>query len=276
MARRSSAKNEMQDSSLPEKQRARRRFIGASILALGAMILLPLALESEPRQSLGTIDVSIPKREDLGRRAQYWPDTAYRQTVATTTRNDQPGLFTRDEDAAEAFDDNRFNPGGGQPAAPAPSTGAAELPDRTVKNVNTDKTVKSGQSDKTESNGSANRAADTKPVSPEPKKLAAIKPPAPEIKAPPMPERRTDRNQIDAASPSGYVVQIGAFSSVKGANAQVRRAKSLGFTAYTERIKTAKGVRIRVRVGPYLNRGLADDARQRLRKQGIETALIAP
>lgn len=272
MARRSSAKNEMQDTSLPEKQRARRRFIGASILALGAMILLPLALESEPRQSLGTIDVSIPKREDLGRRAQYWPDTAYRQTVVANTRSDQPGLFTRDEEAADAFDDNRFNPGGAPSAAPA-APPAAELPDRTVKNVNTDKSATTEKSDKT---GSAPGAAESKPATAEPKKLAAVKPPAATIKAPPMPERRTDRNQIKAASPSGYVVQIGAFSSVKGANAQVRRAKSLGFTAYTERIKTAKGVRIRVRVGPYLNRSLADEARERLRKQGIETALIAP
>ncbi len=91
-----------------------------------------------------------------------------------------------------------------------------------------------------------------------------------------MPERRTDPNQIKAASPSGYVVQIGAFSSSKGARAQVKRAKALGFKAYTQRITTSKGVRIRVRIGPYLNRALANDVREKLRKKGIETALIAP
>ncbi|MGH1359974.1 MAG: SPOR domain-containing protein [Burkholderiaceae bacterium] len=265
MARRPSAKNEMQDSSLPEKQRARWRFIGATILALFAMILLPLALESEPRQAIGSIDVSIPKREDLGRRAQYWPDAAYRQTAIVADQGDQPGLFTRTDSTAPALDDNRFNPDGVAALQEKPQATAAVLAERSVKTVDADK-------------------PDTNPVSQKPAtdknskplKLAVAKPPAAELKAPPMPERRTDPNQIKAASPSGYVVQIGAFSSSKGARAQVKRAKALGFKAYTQRITTSKGVRIRVRIGPYLNRALANDVREKLRKKGIETALIAP
>jgi len=242
MAKRSSAKNEMQDPALPQKQQARWRFIGASLLALFAVVLLPLALESEPRQSMANVEVSIPDRESLGRQTAYWPDTSFSRPVTVPAGAEKTGLFTSDD--TPPADANRFNPGG----APA---------DRTIAPVD------------------AQAQAPVAEATPE--VVAKATPTASEAaKPPPMPERRTDRNQLDAASPSGYVVQIGAFSSNKGARAQVNRARELGFKAYTERITTKKGDRIRVRVGPYLDRVQANQAREKLRDKGIDTALIAP
>jgi len=241
MAKRSGAKNEMQDPALPQKQQARWRFIGASILALVAIVLLPLALESEPRQSMANVQVSIPDREDLGRQTAYWPDNSFKRPVVAQAGGDKNGLFTRQEPLK--VDANRFNPGGA-PAA------RAILP----------------------VDAQASESAPAKPTV-----VAKVSPPKVSVpKAPPMPERRTDRNQLQSASPSGYVVQIGAFSSRKGARAQVKRARELGFKAYTERITTKKGDRIRVRVGPYLDRIQANKARGKLRDKGIDTALIAP
>lgn len=244
MVKRSGAKNEMQDPALPQKQQARWRFIGASILALTAIVLLPLALESEPRQSMANVEVSIPDREDLGRQTAYWPDRSFKRPVVAQAGDHKNGLFTRQEPLK--VDANRFNPGGA-PAA------------RAILPVDA-------------------QASESAPaVQAKPEVIAKVSPPkvsAP--KAPPMPERRTDRNKLQAASPSGYVVQIGAFSSRKGARAQVKRAKDLGFKAYTERITTKKGDRIRVRVGPYLDRIQANKARAKLRDKGIDTALIAP
>ena len=258
MAKRSSAKNEMQDPALPQKQQARWRFIGATILALFAVVLLPLALESEPRQSMANVEVSIPNREDLGRQTAYWPDTNFKRTVATAASTDRPGLFTREE--VPAVDANRFNPSGA-PAARAvvPVDAQANAPAKT----------------------STNAPASEPPAAPSskaaPEVLAKAAPAKASLpKPPPMPARRTDPNKLDAASPSGYVVQIGAFSSSKGARAQVKRARELGFKAYTQRIKTKKGDRIRVRVGPYLDRIQANKAREKLRAKGIDTALIAP
>ena len=251
MAKRSTAKNEQQDPSLPQKQRARRRFIGASLLALAAIVLLPLALESEPRQAIGGIDVSIPSREDFGRRTQYWPDTSYRRAAATPEEGERSGLFTRPASEAPQLDANRFNPTGTTPAPEAAADAGKAEADRAVVPVQA--------SEKPVITANAAAAVDKASKAP-----------------PPMPERRTDRNNVEAASPSGYVVQIGAFSSRKGASAQVRRARELGFDAYTEKITTKKGVRIRVRIGPYLNRDQANVTRDKLRTEGVETALIAP
>ncbi len=254
MAKRSSAKNEMQDPALPQKQQARWRFIGATILALFAVVLLPLALESEPRQSMANVDVSIPNREDLGRQTAYWPDTSFKKTVAAPAGAERPGLFTRQE--MPAVDANRFNPGGA-PAA------------RAVVPVDAQADKRPDAVTKTSAEAPAARQA--------PEVLAKAAPPKASVpKPPPMPERRTNPNKLEAASPSGYVVQIGAFSSGKGARAQVKRARELGFKAYTQRIKTKKGDRIRVRVGPYLDRTQANKAREKLRAKGIDTALIAP
>lgn len=253
MAKRSTAKIEQQDPSLPQKQRARRRFIGAGLLALAAIVLLPLALESEPRQAIGGIDVSIPSREDFGRRTQYWPDTSYRQAAATPDEGERSGLFTRAASEAPKLDANRFNPSGSTPVAEEAADGKTDKADADRKIV----PVQASEKPVLSANAAAAIAKETK---------------AP----PPMPERRTDRNKVEAASPSGYVVQIGAFSSRKGASAQVKRARALGFDAYTEKITTKKGVRIRVRIGPYLNRDQANVAREKLRTKGIETALIAP
>jgi DedD protein len=63
---------------------------------------------------------------------------------------------------------------------------------------------------------------------------------------------------------------------MRGAKAQVARGSKLGFKPYTEKVKTSRGDRIRVRVGPYLTKKQATQARARLRAAGIDTALIAP
>ena len=65
MARRSPPRNELQDPSLPQRQRARWRVIGAAVLALAAVVMLPLALDSEPKQSLSDVAIQIPERSLL-------------------------------------------------------------------------------------------------------------------------------------------------------------------------------------------------------------------
>lgn len=65
MATRSSpAKNSAAlDPALPQKKRARRRLVGAAAIALAAAIVLPLVLDSEPRQVRDDVEVSIPSRD---------------------------------------------------------------------------------------------------------------------------------------------------------------------------------------------------------------------
>jgi DedD protein len=62
MARRNLSEGGAIDPTLSQKKRARRRLIGAAVVALAAAITLPLVLDSEPRQSLPDVEVRIPPR----------------------------------------------------------------------------------------------------------------------------------------------------------------------------------------------------------------------
>lgn len=337
MAKLTSARNEPQDPSLPQKQRARWRFIGATVLALGAMIVLPLALESEPRRPLTDLSVTIPDRAELGRQNQAWPDVAYRSDAAGRAGDgeDRPGLFTRDEPAGAGSDSSVAGESpvdlertiatvtaggtavataavsslagvaatGSESRTPPVSDPAREIVStRDASKVATSAASGSKAADAAAGEGKAAdaKAADAKAAqakSAQAKetpataaesgaakpanldggtRLAQLDQKAATASAPPMPERRTDRNQAGSASPGGFVVQIGAFSSRKGATAQLDRARKLGFKPYSEPFKTREGEIIRVRVGPFLNRSQADEARAKLRRSGIETTLIAP
>jgi len=48
------------DPMLPEKQRARRRLVGAIVLVLAAILILPLVLDSHPKPSTSDIAIDIP------------------------------------------------------------------------------------------------------------------------------------------------------------------------------------------------------------------------
>jgi DedD protein len=51
------------DPALPQKKSARRRIIGAAAFFLAAAIILPIVLDSEPRQVRDDIQVRIPSRD---------------------------------------------------------------------------------------------------------------------------------------------------------------------------------------------------------------------
>ncbi|HRA78622.1 MAG TPA: SPOR domain-containing protein [Burkholderiaceae bacterium] len=51
------------DPALTQKKRARRRLVGALVLGLAAAIVLPLVLDSEPRQAITDVQIEIPPRE---------------------------------------------------------------------------------------------------------------------------------------------------------------------------------------------------------------------
>lgn len=54
------------DADLQLKKRARRRLVGATALALLAVIVLPMVMDREPRPSTPDIQVRIPSQESTG------------------------------------------------------------------------------------------------------------------------------------------------------------------------------------------------------------------
>lgn len=76
---------------------------------------------------------------------------------------------------------------------------------------------------------------------------------------------------------SGYMVQVGSFTSISRANIIKGKLEKKGFNAF---ILTASlpelGIRYRVRVGGYETRSNADDAAKKFKEMGMPTLIISP
>lgn len=76
---------------------------------------------------------------------------------------------------------------------------------------------------------------------------------------------------VPAASGTGFAVQLAAFSKSADANALRDKLRAAGFSAFTEAVATDKGTLTRVRVGPVLNRGEADQLKAQVKsKVGLD------
>jgi DedD protein len=251
-ARSSSGKSKASlDPALPQKKRARRRLVGAAAVCLAAAIVLPLVLDSEPRQIRGDVQVRIPSRD-----------------TPLADRNDESPRPDADQSQADA----------GAAVGSDPAAGAGRR--------SADGADASGErnAQATEDSGTPGSTAAAREV---PAPDAATRGPAPaepKVAAKTAPGRAADdpiarlaqAKDAGAAKGEGYLVQIGAFSSAKGASEQVERAGKAGHKAFTERVMTAQGERIRVRVGPFATRDAAEQARAKLRSAGLESVLVAP
>lgn len=96
------------------------------------------------------------------------------------------------------------------------------------------------------------------PVKVEPAKPATT----PVAKPEPLPAKPAN------AAGTGFVVQIGAFSSAPDALAQRDALRKAGFNAFTDSVPGPNGTLTRVRVGPVMNRAEADALKAKLKAAG--------
>ena len=64
------------DADLQLKKRARRRLVGATALALLAVIVLPMVMDREPKPPVQDIQVRIPSQDATGLAAKMLPNKA--------------------------------------------------------------------------------------------------------------------------------------------------------------------------------------------------------
>lgn len=84
--------------------------------------------------------------------------------------------------------------------------------------------------------------------------------------------KSTEAGSVDKpVSAEAYVAQVGAYSNMGTAKQELKRLKKWGFRAYTEK----SGDKIRVRVGPYADRGKAEKAGHLLEKHGLHPVIIS-
>jgi hypothetical protein len=89
---------------------------------------------------------------------------------------------------------------------------------------------------------------------------------------------RAGRDSLPAVSapPSGFAVQVGAFSSSEAARAMKTKLEAGGYASYVAAGAASQDRRWRVRVGPFSSRDAADRAAERLeRGEGLSTWVVS-
>ena len=80
----------------------------------------------------------------------------------------------------------------------------------------------------------------------------------------------------DAPKESGrFVVQVGAFAENDAARSMRLKVEKLGMKTYVQVAETTAGKRIRVRVGPYVSKDEAEQAKSKLTAGGFPAVLLA-
>jgi DedD protein len=241
----------MLDPTLPEKQRARRRLVGALALVAAAVIILPMVLDSHPKPVTDDISIDIPARP-----AAPLPKTSH-----------------NDATVGGAVDSSADTQAGVAPDGPAtaPDNAAAVASKSDLK---PDLKPDSKQTSKPVATQAQAKAAaaqpEAKPVAPPPAATTAqagkppVEAPAPATAATPKPNT--------PASPAGsrFVVQIGTFDDDTTAQGWVTKLKTAGVPAYIEHRKQADGTtRTLLRAGPFADRAAASAALVKVRQAGL-------
>ena len=77
-----------------------------------------------------------------------------------------------------------------------------------------------------------------------------------------------------AVSGTSYAVQVASFRSRKNAIKLRDKLRDKSFRSFVEAIRTEKGIRYRVRVGPEINRTAAEKTRQKIKQQFKLSGLV--
>jgi DedD protein len=252
------------------RRRARRRLVGAALLALVAAVSLPLMFEKEPPPMGDEVDIRIPPVDKtpfdpkpITGAAKEGTKDAGKASLGTV---DAPKLITQAPAAVVA----------------AASTAAAVVatPEKSPTPV-MDAAPKAAEKTQ-EIAKTAPQVLIEKPA----EKKAPEK--APEKIAEKATEKTTEPTKAaDATKPADadgpktdpvagdYVVQLIAVRDTNSAMKALARARELGYkTAYREKLDVNNGTVTRVRVGPYKDKAFAEKIRNKLATQEFEAVVV--
>ncbi len=287
------------------RRRARRRLVGAIVLALSAAVFVPMLLESEPKPLGEDVSVKIPP-VDNGKFVNKLSARSGSDAAKAPARGEPARVESPKQDAPKA------EPMKAEPAAsePAPSSSPVPAP-ANAPPLSSGTVAAPAAADAATAPPKRSLAdAEQKVLLPSAKAPTAVTPPvmkAPAVSAPPAataqppkaegpkaestrpepakaeavkPEQVKTEAAKDAAKPaadaSGFSVQLAAFSDDKGANSLSNKLKKAGYAAYTEPLTTSSGTKLwRVRVGPFATRDAAGAVRDKLKGDGY-SGIVAP
>jgi DedD protein len=229
--------------------RSRRRLIGAVVLVVIGVIGFPLVFETQPRPIPVDIPIEIPRKEGVPPLAMPSAKVAAPVASAPATAPSAPAVATRSAPAkpvaAQAVEE--VIAPGRPPAAvsslpvltPAPPVKAAEK------------------------SASAPVKTAAKPVVP-----------AESDKAKALLEGSSSAKADSPKEAGRFVVQVGAFAENDAARNTRLKVEKLGLKTYVQVAETPAGKRIRVRVGPYVSKEEAEQAKTKLTAGGFPAVLL--
>ena len=234
------------------RKRARRRLVGAIMLVLAAVIVLP-AIFDEPKGGSEKQEIAI------------------NLPAAKSNRND---LALKEEPASSEFsgmDDEA------SPELPGKSKTGSQYHDEFSGMSNDQKRIPiPGIKPKFDRRpvAVASEVKNSAVVN----TAAAVSAPAPApapASTPASPSAAASSVSVPADAAKAFVVQLGAFSDQTKAKQQQANLSSSGFKAYTETLKVDHNEVTRVRIGPFTTRSAAEAELKKLKKIGLD-GVVAP
>ena len=234
------------DPTLPEKQRARRRLVGAIALVIAAVVVLPMVLDSHPKPVTDDIAIDIPSRpanmparasdDAADTQAGVAPDSASSPATAVTPLASNPDAADAGMAAQSATSAKRASPQrepGRQPAQAA-------------------------QADESVRQAPLSAPTKTQAQAAKPKQM-------------PAPSAANADSGTPAAPPGArFAVQLGVFTDEANARRWESKLKAAGVPAYIENRKQADGsARAFLRAGPFPDRAAASAAIAKVREAGL-------
>lgn len=282
-----SRRSRVEDPILPEKKRARRRLIGASAIALAAVIGLPMLFDSEPKPLGDDVQIRIPSKDKA-------PELAANQSQAEPAEagsNRRP-VITPAEPVEEiiepapplpkakdlpALPKAESKPATGQTAAltatPEKNTKTERQPEvitearREIKELRADSKTEAKPERKPEPKAEPAKPVKNAASDDETARALAIL----EGKTPAKPQATTKTEHTEKSS---YTVQVAALASQEKVDELQSKLRSANIRSYTQKVATSSGDKIRVRIGPFESKEEADKARAKLDKLGLSGTLV--
>ena len=235
------------------RKRARRRLVGAIVLVLAAIIVLP-AIFDEPRSGgeKQEIAINLPPGKITKIDPVVKEELINRELPSEEGASSElPSKFKMSSPIGDEFTESSSE----QKRIPIP--GIKPRIDRRL--------VATAPEAKNTAAAKPAGAAHT----------AAVAPAAAAAAATASPALDTPVTAPVADTSKSFIVQLGAFSDPAKAKQQQANLLSNGFKAYTETLKVDQNEVTRVRIGPFMTRSAAETELKKLKKIGLD-GVVAP
>lgn len=229
----------------------KQRLIGAAVLVALAVIFLPMLVDGpEPQQGTSSVPLDIPAPPERSFETRELPVAPATPSPVAPTPADPDRVVTVEAE------------NGKPPEAMPEDLAPVATPEPEIAATATPATATAAPANSAPANAAPNAAANP-----------------PSTATPPVPVAETHATgALPAATPGGrFVVNLGSYANVANADALVVSMKKAGLPAYGDSVPVNGKTGLRVRLGPFAQKGEAEAARlaaSRLRSD-VPAAVVA-